>query len=593
MNMNAGPQPDQAANDPAGTDAVAEETPTANPAVNPAALKAVSALVTQLARTLKNCRLYDANNPTVVRFREELAQALRRVLDEFGALKLSFTSDDVFYLEQSLYPARSRDDNLALAFYRDGIRSLTFEPGFDGRELDLVLAAILQVTGQNSVDDDLVTLLWEAELAHLAMDYVPGEGDVGSTVQENNAETGLIPWPEKSDEEAPAPAPAAEGVVVNPQGSRSDDWTTGDDSIEIEAGFEELEALAPTEVLRFRREYEAEHQVPNVTVSIAIANAYLGSNPNEDDRAEMARFLPRVMRLSVANGLWLEAYEALRLLKKCDDEGHTLVAFAQELLQPISITSVIERVDHQEQQPVVDFIAFAAELGDPGVDWLNLVLAESQNRRNRRLFAEAIAHLCRDNPERLAPWMSDPRWFVVRNVVHILGWIGGNAILPLLQGAVRHSDPRVRQEVVAALGKVDPRLARPLLLRMLDGADTRMLSAVLHQLSANRDPGVARLLLSYLQAENFEERPLEEKRAIYSALSSIGGDEVIADLEGEVHRGNWFSRNQEVHRQAVARVIARIGTPLARKVLERGLLSKRTPVRKACEEALTGATQRE
>jgi hypothetical protein len=587
MNVNAGPPADQVPVDPPITEVTAVDPA----APDPAAVKAAGAIVTQLARTLKNCRLYDANNPTVVRFREELSSALRRVLDEFGALKLDFTSDDVFYHEASLYPARSRDDNLALAFYRDGIRSLTIEPGFDAREMELLLAAVLQVTGQSSGDDDLVTLLWQAELTHLELDYVPGEGDVGGALPESNTEGGLIPWPQNSQDEAPAPAP--EAGVSNPEGSRSDDWTTGDASIEIEAGFEELESLAPTEVLRFRREYEAEHEVPNVTVSIAIANAYLGSKPNQDDQAEMARFLPRILRLAVANGLWLEAFEALRLLKTCDDEGRTQLAFAQELLQPISITSAIERVDHQEQQPVVDFIAFAAELGDPGVDWLNLVLAESQNRRNRRLFAEAIAHLCRDNPERLAPWMSDPRWFVVRNVVHILGWIGGNAILPMLQGAIRHSDPRVRQEVVAALGQVDARMARPLLLRMLDGADTRMLSAVLHQLSANRDPGVARLLLSYLQAESFEERPEEERRAIYSALSSVGGDEIIADLEGEVHRGNWFSRNQEVHRQAVARVIARIGTPLARKVLERGLQSKRAPVRRACEEALTGAIQRE
>ena len=586
MNVNAGPREDQASNEPA-TDEVAGDAPV----TNQAAIKAVTTIVSQLARTLKNCRLYDSNNPTVVRFREELASSLRRVLEEFGALKLDFTSDDVFYQEVSLYPARSRDDNLALAFYRDGIRSLTIEPGFDGREMDALLAAVLQVTGQNSGDDDLVTLLWEAELAHLELDYVPGEGDIGTTAEDKASEAGLIPWPANPTEETAAPAP--QPGVTNPKGSRSDDWTTGEDSIEIEAGFEELESLAPTEVLRFRREYEAEHEVPNVTVSIAIANAYLGSNPNDDDRAEMARFLPRVMRLSVSNGMWLEAYEALRLLKQCDDEGHSAVAFTQELLQPISVTSVIERVDHQDQQPVVDFIAFAAELGDPGVDWLNLVLAESQNRRNRRLFAEAIAHLCRDNPERLAPWISDPRWFVVRNVVHILGWIGGNSIVPLLQGAVRHSDARVRQEVVSALGQVDPRMARPVLLRMLDGADTRMLSAVLHQLSANRDPGVARLLVSYLQAENFEERPQEEKRAIYSALSSIGGDEIVADLEAEVHRGTWFSRNQEIHRTAVARVIARIGTPLARKVLERGLQSRRAPVRKACEDALTGAIQRE
>lgn len=591
MNANTGRE-EQAAAEPAAVEPAAAEAAAGDPAaVDPAALKAVSALVSQLARTLKNCRLYDANNPTVVRFREELATAFRRTLDEFGPLQLDFTSDDVLYHGQSLYPARSRDDNLALAFYRDGVRSMTFQPGFDGRELDRLLAAVLQVTGQNQGDDDLVTLLWEAELTHLALDYVPGEGDIGAG-QDAAMESDPIPWPQNPDDDEAKP-PTAEAGVTNPQGSRSDDWTVGEDSTEIEAGFEELEALAPTEVLRFRREYEAEHQVPNVTVSIAIASAYLGSNPNRDDLAEMARFLPRVMRLASSNGMWLEAYEALRMLKACDQEGKTVLAFAQELLQPISVTNTIEKLDHQEQQPVVDFIAFAAELGDPGLDWLNLLLAESQNRRNRRLFAEAIAHLCRDNPERLAPFMSDPRWFVVRNVVHILGWIGGNAIIPMLQGAIRHSDPRVRQEVVTALGQVDPRLARPLLLRMLDGADTRMLSAVLHQLSANRDPGVARLLLSYLQAENFDERPLEEKRAIYSALSAIGGDEVVPELEAEVHRGNWFSRNQEVHRQAVARVIARIGTPLARKTLERGLQSKRAPVRKACEDALTGAIQRE
>src|SRR5262249_42581804 len=101
--------PPRAGADPA--DAAAEAT-----------IKATMAWVNQLGRTLKTCRLYDANNPTVVRFREELAVALGRLLDLHGALTLRFTSDDVLLDEASLYPARSRDDNLALPFYRDGIR---------------------------------------------------------------------------------------------------------------------------------------------------------------------------------------------------------------------------------------------------------------------------------------------------------------------------------------------------------------------------------------------------------------------------------------------------------------------------------------
>jgi HEAT repeats len=586
MNMKANAQPDDATEDPAAPDS--------------RTVKAASALINQFARTLKTCRLYDANNPTVLRFRDELGSALRRVLEDHGALTYHFTSDDVLYEDVSLYPARSRDDNLALAFYRDGIRSITLQPGFDARELDALIDALLQVTGQNPGDDDLVTLLWEASLPHIDLDYVPAEGDVGagdSSGADANAGGALIPWPSATSGDRESEANAAAGdetAEKSAEGSpRSDDWSTGEETLEIEAGFEELESLAPGEVKRFRGEYEAEHSIPQVTVTIAIAGAYISAEANAQDRSELGLFLPRVMRQAVTHAKWLEAREALSLLEQCDPERRSIAMFAQELLQPISIAGTIEKVDAQEGAEVAEFVAFAREIGDPGIDWLNLVLAESQNRQHRRLFAEAIADMCRTNPERLAPWLSDPRWFVVRNAVHILGWIGGSATVGLLQGAMRHPDPRVRQEVVAALGQADLRLARPLLVRMLDGADSRMLSAVLHQLSAARDPGVARLLVGFVQMPDFETRAIEEKRAIYSALSAVGGNEVVADLEGELHRGNWFSRNGEAHRQAIARCLARIATPLARQVLERGVMSKRGPVRKACEDALSGISDHE
>ena len=38
-----------------------------------------------LGRTLKTCRLYDARNPTVVKFRAECATALDKLLTDFGA----------------------------------------------------------------------------------------------------------------------------------------------------------------------------------------------------------------------------------------------------------------------------------------------------------------------------------------------------------------------------------------------------------------------------------------------------------------------------------------------------------------------------
>ena len=557
------------------------------------ATRAAGSWINQLGRTLKTCRLYDGNNPTVIRFREDLAASLTRLLDEHGTLRLEFTSDDVKVEGHSLYPARSRDDNLALSFHRDGVRHLTFSPGIEPSELDRLIDAILQVTGQNVGQDDLVTLLWEAHLPHIDIDYVPSDNDIGGASSAESEENGGIPWPNAAEEESAENAnmvvaqEGESGQETAGSGTRSDDWTTGELTVEIEAGFAELDSMAPWECERFMKEFQAEHEVSPTTTALAILRATLATDLNLEDRAELAQFAPRLLRLAAGRGAWLEAHEAVALLNSLRDES-TLNGLVQELLQPISVSTTVEHLDHQETQSVVDFIEFARSLGDAAIDLLNAALGESQQRRNRRLLAEALASLCRDNPERLAPWLTDRRWYVVRNIVHILGWIGGDAIVGMLRTALKHPEPRVRFEVVAALAQVEISKARPVLLQLLEKADTRMFCAVLHQLSAGRDAATARVVMGYLFDPNFEQRPPEEKRAIYSALSAVGGDEVIPELEAELLKGSWFARGQELHRQAIARVIARIGTPAARVVLQRGALSKRGPVRKASEDALIG-----
>ncbi len=551
------------------------------------AVKAVAAWINQFGRTLKTCRLYHANNPTVLRFREELSTALTRLIDEQGSITYRFTAADILFGDASLYPARSRDDNLALPFYRDGVRALTFNPGITGCELDALIDALMLVTGPAQIDDDLVTLLWQANLRHVDVDYVPGEGDVGAGSVEEVGE--LVPWPTTvADAGAVEPggaAPDADGTTPE-GGSRSDDWTTGDLTVEIEAGFEELDTLAPHETSRFHDEFAAEHEVSLMTTALAIAHAYLDAGATQEDRAELARFVPRMLRIAVGAGSWLEAREALALLRECGSEEWSVEGFTQELFQPISVTATVELLDRQDPTQIAEFVALANELGAPAVEWLNLALSESQHRITRRILAEAVAGMCRDHPERLAPWLQDPRWYVVRNAVHILGWIGGAAIVELLQTALRHPDPRVRHEVVAALGQADRTTARPLLLQLLPAADTRLFCATLQQLAFERDTATARMLVGFLRDPAFEQRPNDEKRAIYTTLAAVGTDDVLPDLEAELAKGSWLARGVDTHRQAIARCVARIGTFRARALLERGTESKRAPVRAACAEAL-------
>jgi hypothetical protein len=175
---------------------------------------------------------------------------------------------------------------------------------------------------------------------------------------------------------------------------------------------------------------------------------------------------------------------------------------------------------------------------------------------------------------------------VVRSAVQILAAVGGDAIVGMLGAAARNPDPRVHREVVAGLALVSPTLARPLLLELLPGADSRLFASIVHQLAVARDAEIARLLVGYLRDPAFEQRPGEERRAIYNGIASAGTDEVVADLEAELVRTGWPTHGADEHRLAIARCIARIGTVTARVVLERGAQSKRAQVRQVCAEAL-------
>ncbi len=559
--------------------------------VDEAATKAAASWLHQFERTLKTCRLYDAANPTVQRFRDELVHALERLVSEHGAVTYRFDDESIACADQVVYTARSREDNLAFVFHRDGVRSVTFQPGVTADECLALLDAVLAVTGQNLDGDDLVTLLWEAHLRHVDVDYIPAEGDAGAasdsaTVPDDGAGP-LLPWPTASDGETAAPATPGSGADdTHVRTERSEDWAIGEATDEVEATFAELDTLAPVETRRFLAEFEAERRVPPATAALAIVYACLHTETTPDDRREMVAFLPRVLRAALAAGAWSEAREALRLLRGTAAGDWSEEAFLQEILQPVSVTRVVERLDQQGPAAIADYLALAQELGAAAVDWLTLVLSESQARLTRQLVAEAIAAHVQRDPARMAAWLSDPRWFVVRNVVHILGWVGGAAVVPLLQTAVRHPDPRVVAEVVNALQGIELRLARPVLIKALEHADPHAFGQALHQLSAARDPAVARFVVAFLAQERFLQRPAEERRAIYAAIASTGGDEVVADLESALNAGNWFDREMEVHRHAVARCLVRIGTPRALAVLQAGAQSHRAPVRQACDAAL-------
>ncbi|MEK7331600.1 MAG: HEAT repeat domain-containing protein [Candidatus Eisenbacteria bacterium] len=559
----------------------------AQESVDAPTLREAAAWAVQLVRTLKTCRLYDANNPAVVRFREELVQALHEFLQRFGALRLEVTSSALLYAGQPVHTARSRDDNLGGVLHRDGIRAITLQVGIEAREVESMLDHILHMSGPSAGDDDLVTLLWEANLPHVELATVPIEGDVDGGGDEDGTDgPAPVAWPRQSAGAAPPldAAGASGGVTL----VRSDDWTTLEDPADLDQAFEELETAALNEIARFQQECERATREDLVTGMIAILEDCLATDTTPADLEELAHFIPRVLREAIGLGRWETARAALRLLRS-SDSNWPMDGFFASLNGPYAITTrkAVAALDQHDASGVASFLALGRDLGRPAVEWLMHVLAESQQKRARRPLARMIAELIADNPERILPSLADERWYVVRNAVHILGWVGGDGIAGFLRTAAEHPEMRVRREVVAALSQVNGAASRPILTDMLALAEPALFAAILHQLAPDGDRSVSELLLSLLRDERFATRTEEEKRAVYLALATRS-DEVLETLETELNRGGLFSLGREPGRQAVARCVARIGTPAALAVLERGARSHKAAVRKAC--LIAGAT---
>src|SRR5207244_13304829 len=72
----------------------------------------------------------------------------------------------------------------------------------------------------------------------------------------------------------------------------------------------------------------------------------------------------------------------------------------------------------------------------------------------RAAACTALSYVYGEDPAKLAPFLDDPHWYVIRNVVFVLGQIGGSAVVDMLRKAAQHSDPRVKRAVVQALGSV-------------------------------------------------------------------------------------------------------------------------------------------
>ncbi len=132
-------------------------------------------MVRALVKAGRSVILYDASNEAVRDFLVEVRQRMEAFLAAHEELTLQVHPYELLHAGEVVYLERDRERSLALRLYRDGVRRLIFSAGLTWEELSRFISVLgVMFKGIRHQEEDFVTLLWKADLAHVKVEAVAG-----------------------------------------------------------------------------------------------------------------------------------------------------------------------------------------------------------------------------------------------------------------------------------------------------------------------------------------------------------------------------------------------------------------------------------
>lgn len=562
-------------------------------------VKRVADWIQALVRTLKAYRMYLPNNPTLHKFQSDLEARTWSSLKEIGDVVLNVQQFDLLFEDYSVYHNAAREESLAFRFFTDGVRQITFREGLEPQELRGFLEVLKKATDQTQGQDDVVTLLWERdfrhiEYVHISIDeIVEGAENMPSDYEpDENAIEGGIPWPaaETMVDEEPPPSPTGEGIL-----ERSDDWnpkapiqSSWDESAGVQFALSEPESKQLVDAI------QVEEARPLLNEVLEIVAAILNSEEEPTSFLESATAFQKFIELALEEGDLARANQLLSRLRtiaaKRAETHKEFRGLAEQVIREIGRPSFLGQFApilnaHPELDPAL-LTNFLVQIGPSGAGAICDLLGQVNHMKHRRALCEALAISCKDDVDVLISRLGDPRWYVIRNVVYVLGRIAHQGVERALDRALHHEDVRVRKEAVRALGNIESPTSRAFLVSAFRDPDAGVRVQAALTLAQRRDDRAAQSLWSAIGSPEFARRDQGERKVFFEAIGKCGSDSFVPRLTEMLTKGGLFRGQNEEERMNAALALAWLGTAKAIEVLNRELTSKREPVRKAVEAAL-------
>ena len=534
-------------------------------------IKAAREVVQALLKAKKTFRMYPETNPMYAKTIEDTHAKFRNFFDYRDELTFKIKQNELFCDSEQIYYNPEKEDNIALFFFKDALREITFKKGFSVKELEDFLKILTVDYDREVLDDDVVTLLWERDFQNVK--YVVDEAFLT----------------EDEDYESEAVR------EVKDKASDGDELTKAYEDSFTEEGVKDISIVPLTDKDLHAVVKEIEKDAQDKTGKlVAIIFEMLYQAENKSEYEDAAHFLNSIIEFSIRHG---DLDTALKILRKAREvSGIPLIADeAKKSLNMVfsflgydaAIKLIGELLDSGVEINEKVWDEYVAFLDKNAIEPFITILGELKSIPARKNVINALISLGRKDIQALAKGLYDSRWYVVRNIIYILGKVGDKAAADYLLKTVNHSDIRVRKEGIKALGELGVPGVFPALRECFNDPEVQIRTAAARALGNIRSTTAKSIILQRMTNAAFVKTEFSEKKEFYEVLSKWKDNDVVEFLMKTFRKKAFFKRafNDE-NRACAAYCLGLMGNKDALPLLHKAKESKNKLLREYVYSAI-------
>jgi HEAT repeat protein len=550
-------------------------------------LLGVRRLAVSLAKAVKASQLYPVDNPMCRKFADEFMGRVGEVFQLIDTVRLSVGKTKLFFSGETVLEQPGREESVPGRLFWAGVREITFHVGLTSEEA-LKLLGVFRATAQEEggVLADVVTLLWDARFEHVTYIAIDDILDLNDESDPIPAEFGqeFMNYVDLEMHDL------EEDEVMEQKASEMAEQIRKKMNAEDAALFgvtEEERAKLTAEIL--------DEESPRMLVDIVkmLGEAVL-LEKDETSFVDLIQVLSGSLVALIAEGRIGEAREVLEMLIDVRAETKEPTP-AMRLALDQGIAAAYDRprrdllarqLDGGRRSVLEALDVFVRTLPNEAIEALCDVLGNLETVPAKRRLTAALSLRANVDIRPFLPFLRDQRSELVSMVARILGDTQNDKAVEPLTGLLKHRDPNVRREALGGLSRLGSGLAVDAMFHALSDPDPRIRITAARNLGQVGQSAVP-ALLRLIQTEDFDGRPLAEKRAFYEALGDAGGREALPLVKDALKRKSLLRRAQNDELRACAcEALGHIGGPEALELVNKSLQDRSPLVRAAAQSAL-------